>query len=51
MELSGITSDEGFVFPSLSTALQEQAGLRLVKGSAPFEVLVIDSANKVPTEN
>jgi uncharacterized protein (TIGR03435 family) len=51
MELSGITSDEGFVFPSLSTALQEQAGLRLVKGTAPFEVLVIDSADKVPTEN
>lgn len=51
MELSGITSDEGFVFPSLSTALQEQLGLRLVKGAALFEMFVVDSADKVPTEN
>jgi uncharacterized protein (TIGR03435 family) len=51
MELSGITSEEGFVFPSLSTALHEQLGLRLVKGTAPFEVIVVDSADKVPTEN
>lgn len=50
-ELSGITSDEGFVFPSLGTALQEQLGLRLVKGTAPFEMFVVDSADKVPTEN
>lgn len=51
MELSGITSEEGFVFASLSTALQEQAGLRLVKGTGSFEVLVIDSVDKVPGEN
>lgn len=51
MELSGITSDEGFVFPSLSTALQEQLGLRLVEGTAPFEMFVVDFADKVPTEN
>ena len=36
--------------PSLTTALQEQLGLRLVSGKGPVEVLVIDSVQR-PAEN
>jgi uncharacterized protein (TIGR03435 family) len=36
--------------PSIFTAVEEQLGLRLESGKAPFEILVIDSAQK-PTEN
>jgi uncharacterized protein (TIGR03435 family) len=36
--------------PALSTAMQEQLGIRIRAGEAPVEVLVIDSAER-PTEN
>lgn len=36
--------------PALSTAIQEQLGLRIRQGRAPVEMLVIDSAER-PTEN
>lgn len=36
---------------SLVAALQQQLGLRLVSNKAPLDVLVIDKAEKVPTEN
>lgn len=36
--------------PSLSTAMQEQLGIRMRAGEAPVEVLVIESAER-PTEN
>jgi uncharacterized protein (TIGR03435 family) len=37
--------------PSLFDALQEQLGMKLEAAKAPFDVLVIDHAEKVPTEN
>lgn len=37
--------------PILADALQQQLGLKLVEAKAPFDVIVIDHAEKVPTEN
>jgi uncharacterized protein (TIGR03435 family) len=37
--------------PPLLIALQEQLGLKLEARKAPLELLVIDHANRVPTEN
>jgi uncharacterized protein (TIGR03435 family) len=43
-----VASDPG---PDVASAVQQQLGLRLVPGRAKLDVLVIDSAVKVPTEN
>ncbi len=37
--------------PGLKTALQQQLGLQLVEKRIPFDVLMIDSVDKMPTEN
>jgi uncharacterized protein (TIGR03435 family) len=37
--------------PSLGTALQEQLGLRMESGTGPVNVVLIDYAERVPTEN
>ena len=38
-------------FPDLATALSQQLGLRLVSPKANLGILVVDTAEKVPTEN
>jgi uncharacterized protein (TIGR03435 family) len=38
-------------FPKVPEALERQLGLKLTKGSGQFDAVVIDSAEKVPTEN
>jgi uncharacterized protein (TIGR03435 family) len=42
---------DGLTFPSIFTALQEQLGLKLEKGKASHDILIIDSGDKTPLEN
>jgi uncharacterized protein (TIGR03435 family) len=37
--------------PDIFTAVERQLGLKLTKGKAPLDVIVIDRIEKVPTEN
>jgi uncharacterized protein (TIGR03435 family) len=37
--------------PSLIEAMEKQLGLKLTKTTGPLDVLVIDHAEKTPTEN
>jgi uncharacterized protein (TIGR03435 family) len=37
--------------PNLTTAVQEQLGLRLNPSKVPTDVLIVDRADKIPTEN
>jgi uncharacterized protein (TIGR03435 family) len=37
--------------PDIFIAIQQQLGLKLVEAKAPFDVVVIDQAEKVPTDN
>jgi uncharacterized protein (TIGR03435 family) len=37
--------------PILATAIQQQLGLQLVSKKLPFDVVVIDSIDRLPTEN
>ena len=38
-------------FPSISQAVQSQLGLKLESAKLPVEIIVVDQAEKVPTEN
>jgi uncharacterized protein (TIGR03435 family) len=42
---------DGETYPDLAAAIQQQLGLRLEAKKGPVDVLVIDHAEKVPTEN
>jgi uncharacterized protein (TIGR03435 family) len=44
---SAVPSD----LPDLNTALREQLGLQLVAKKLPFDVVVVESFNRLPTEN
>lgn len=44
-------ADAGDPGPDLEAAVQQQLGLRLVKGKATLDVLVVDKAARVPSEN
>lgn len=46
-----VPQDEVATFPSLFTAVQEQLGLRLESRREPLDILVVDQAQRVPTEN
>ncbi len=37
--------------PDIFTALEKQLGLKLTKGKAMFDVLVIDRVERIPTGN
>lgn len=45
------TSNDASVGPSIFTALQEQLGMNLDSTKGPVEILVIDQADKTPSEN
>jgi len=47
-----LASDPAEAAPDIFTALEKQLGLKLVKvKDAPVDMLIVDSADKVPTEN
>jgi uncharacterized protein (TIGR03435 family) len=50
-DVPGASPDSPPPAPDLSTALQQQLGLQLVSKKLPFDVVVVESFNKLPSEN
>ena len=50
-EIPGGNPDAPPVAPTVFTAVQQQLGLQLVPKKLPFGVVVVESFNKLPTEN
>jgi len=52
-DLPNATPDDALPssMPDLNTALREQLGLQLIAKKLPFDVVVIESCNRLPTEN
>lgn len=50
-EPQGAVPDAPPLVPDVSTALPRQLGLQLVSKKLPFDVVVVDSFNKLPTDN
>jgi uncharacterized protein (TIGR03435 family) len=46
----GLAADEGLTGPSLTTALEEQLGLKLQSGKGPVSMLIVDRVER-PSEN
>jgi uncharacterized protein (TIGR03435 family) len=50
-ESSASAAPEVETEPTLTVAVQQQLGLKLVAKKGPVDVLVVDHVEKVPTEN
>jgi uncharacterized protein (TIGR03435 family) len=51
INLKWTPEDSKGIGPDLFTAIQEQLGLKLESGKAPVEMLMIDHAERIPSEN
>jgi uncharacterized protein (TIGR03435 family) len=51
MRLPGAGANDGAPGLILEDALEQQLGLKLVSATAPFDFVIIDSGEKLPTEN
>jgi uncharacterized protein (TIGR03435 family) len=49
--LKWVREDDKDNGPELSAALREQLGLKLEPGKAPVEMLIVDHADRIPTDN
>jgi uncharacterized protein (TIGR03435 family) len=50
--IAPLSDDPRFAgLPSIFTAVQEQLGLKLVRGKVPRDYTVVDGVDKIPTEN
>ena len=50
-QMSRASADAPTIAPDVFAALQEQLGLQLAQKKLPFDVVVVDSFNKAPTDN